>query len=260
MPETVEQTVQNDTTKETTVEFLASLASGLVTILFIMTFVAQTFAIPSGSMEKTLLVGDHLVVNREEFAPRTHWLGSLLPYREIRRGDIAVFMSPEQPGLILVKRIIGIPGDRIQLRDGVLYRNGEKLNEPYVEHTLGNDGSFSAEYRDDFPSIPPSLLSGVRNERWQKEMPLHVRDGEVVVPANAFFAMGDNRDNSYDSRYWGFLPQANVMGRPLVVYWSFQTEEYGPDMDWSERTGQLTSTILHFFNKTRWSRSFHIVR
>ena len=107
----------------------------LVTGLFIMTFVLQTFEIPSSSMEDTLLIGDHVFVNREQFAAPTHWMGPLLPYRDIRREEIAVFFSPEQPGLFLVKRIIGVPGDRIHLRDGVVYRNGEKLDEPYASAT-----------------------------------------------------------------------------------------------------------------------------
>ena len=122
---------------ETTVEFLASLAGVLVTGLFIITFVLQAFEIPSSSMENTLLIGDHVFVNREQFAPPTKWMGPLLPYRNIRRGDIVVFLSPEEQGLFVVKRIMGIPGDRIHLRDGVVYRNGQKLDEPYVQHKQG---------------------------------------------------------------------------------------------------------------------------
>ena len=118
--------------KETTVEFLVSLAAVLVTGLFIITFVLQAFEIPSSSMEDTLLIGDHLFVNREQFAPPTKWMGPLLPYRQIQRGDIIVFLSPAEAGLHLVKRVVGVPGDRIHLRDGNVYRNGEKLAEPYV--------------------------------------------------------------------------------------------------------------------------------
>ena len=246
--------------KETTVEFLASLAEVLITALFIMTFAAQTFAIPSGSMEQTLLIGDHLLVNRELFAPATHWLGPLLPYREVQRGDIAVFMSPEQPGLILVKRIIGIPGDRIHLRDGDVYRNGEKLNEPYTQHTLGNDGSYQANYRDNFPAVPPSLMAGVRNLEWQRNMPQHVQGEDIVVPPNRYWAMGDNRDNSYDSRYWGFLPKENLMGRPMFIYWSFESGEYSPDMSFGDQLAQVANTIIHFVDKTRWSRTFRLLR
>ncbi len=139
---------------ETVVEFLASIAGLLATVLFIMTFVFQTFAIPSSSMENTLLIGDHVLVDRERFAPRTSWLGPVVPYREVHRGDTAVFLSPEQPGLFLVKRIIGIPGDRIHLRDGVVYRNGEKLDEPYVKHVAPPEDR--SPYADDFPAVSPS--------------------------------------------------------------------------------------------------------
>src|SRR5437588_12086075 len=120
--------------RETPVEFFASLAVVLVTGLFIITFIVQAFEIPSSSMENTLLIGDHVFVNRVQFAPATHWTGPLLPYREIRRGDIVVFLSPAEPGLYVVKRIMGIPGDRLHLRDGVVYRNGERLDESYVVH------------------------------------------------------------------------------------------------------------------------------
>src|SRR5258708_34681068 len=137
---------------ETTVEFLASLAAVLVTGLFIITFVLQAFEIPSSSMEDTMLIGDHVFVNREQFAPSSHWMESLLPYRDIRRGDIVVFLSPEEKGLFVVKRVIGIPGDRIHLRDGNVYRNGEKLVEPYAQHKVANYDP----YRADFPALPPS--------------------------------------------------------------------------------------------------------
>ena len=137
-------------------EFLASLAGVLVTGLFIITFVLQDFEIPSGSMEDTLLIGDHVFVNREQFAPPTRWMGPLMPYRNIRRGDIVVFLSPEEQGLFVVKRIIGIPGDRIHLRDGIVYRNGEKLVEPYVQHNRHNYDP----YRDNFPAVPPQRCTG----------------------------------------------------------------------------------------------------
>src|ERR1700741_3079990 len=129
--------IQEEKQRETTVEFLASLAAVLVTGLFIITFILQAFEIPSSSMEDTLLIGDHVFVNREQFAPKTSWVGPMLPYRDIKRGDIVVFLSPAEPGLYVVKRIMGIPGDRIHLRDGAVYRNGEKLDEPYVIHQGG---------------------------------------------------------------------------------------------------------------------------
>src|SRR5271157_2228406 len=168
VPNKEKEAIQDEAPRETTVEFLASIAGMLATVLFIMTFVFQTFAIPSGSMQNTLLVGDHVLVNREQFAPATHWMGPLLPYREIRHGDTAVFLSPEQPGLFLVKRIIGIPGDRIHLRDGVVYRNGEKLDEPYVRHKRRDRNP----YADNFPAVAPSdEMYGVSNKKWADELP-----------------------------------------------------------------------------------------
>src|ERR1017187_10571772 len=125
-----EEVIVDEKPRETTVEFLASLAGVLVTGLFIITFVLQAFEIPSSSMENTLLIGDHVFVNRVQFSPPTTWLGPVLPYRQIRRGDIVVFLSPAEPGLYVVKRIIGVPGDRIHLRDAAVYRNAEKLTEP----------------------------------------------------------------------------------------------------------------------------------
>ncbi|MFZ1917107.1 MAG: signal peptidase I [Terriglobales bacterium] len=259
MPEESE-VKENEKAKETPVEFLASLAEGLVVVFFVITFVVQTFAIPSGSMENTLLIGDHLLVNKEQFAPATKWVGPLLPYRDLRQGDIAVFMSPEQPGLILVKRIIGVPGDRIHLRYGEVYRNGEKLNEPYAQHTLGYDGTYGDAYRDNFPAVPPSPMASVRNQKWRKEMPLHVQGGDIVVPPASYFAMGDNRDNSYDSRYWGFVPRENLIGRPMFISWSFETTEYGADMSGSEQMKRAADMIVHFFDKTRWSRTLQLIR
>jgi len=254
------EVTEDERPKETPVEFLAPLAELLVTLFFVITFVAQTFAIPSGSMENTLLIGDHLIVNKEQFAPATKWMGPLLPYRNPRHGDIAIFMSPEQPGLILVKRIIGTAGDRIHLRNGVVYRNGEKLNEPSAQHTIGDDGTYAAIYRDNFPAVVPSMMAGVRNHVWRRNMPLHVQGGDIVVPPNNYFAMGDNRDNSYDSRYWGFVPQENLIGRPMFITWSFETTEYGPDMSGAEQLRRAADTILHFFDKTRWSRTLQLIR
>jgi signal peptidase I len=243
--------------RETTVEFLASLAGVLVTGLFIITFVLQAFEIPSSSMEDTLLIGDHVFVNREQFAPPTLWMGRLMPYRDIHRNDVAVFLSPEQQGLFLVKRIMGVPGDRIHLRDGVVYRNGEKLDEPYVRHKVANYDP----YRDNFPAVPPFGMYNVRNEKWKQELPSHIEGDDIVVPPESYFAMGDNRDLSYDSRYWGFVPRKNVIGRPMFVYWSFVTPEDQYQMrDLGDRLGFLAHIIIHFFDETRWSRTFKLVR
>ena len=251
------ETPQTEKPRETTVEFLASLAAVLVTGLFIITFIVQAFEIPSSSMENTLLIGDHVFVNREQFAPRTRWVGPLLPYRDIRRQDIVVFLSPAEPGLYVVKRIIGAPGDRIHLRDGVVYRNGEKLNEPYVIHQAGDNYN---PYRDNFPAVPPSEFNNVAPE-WQLTMKQYIQGDDLVVPPDRYFAMGDNRDVSYDSRYWGFIPRENVIGRPMFIYWSFETP---PDQylqkEFSQRIGFLAHVVIHFFDETRWRRTFRIVR
>ncbi len=254
--ETKEKT-KEEKPRETTVEFLASLAAVLVTGLFIITFVVQAFEIPSSSMENTLLIGDHVFVNRVQFAPKTPWIGPILPYSQIKRGDIFVFLSPVEPGLYVVKRVMGIPGDRIHLRDGVVYRNGEKLDEPYVIH---NPNDSYNPYRDNFPAVPPSEFNGV-NPDWALTMPQHIQGEDIVVPENSYFGMGDNRDVSLDSRYWGFVPKENVIGRPMFIYWSFET----PPNQWEQREigqrlGFLAHVVIHFFDETRWSRTLRVVR
>lgn len=248
--------IPNEKPRETTVEFLSSLAAVLVTGLFIITFVVQAFEIPSSSMENTLLIGDHVFVNRVQFAPKTTWTGPLLPYRQIRRGDIVVFLSPQTSGLYVVKRIIGVPGDRIHLRDGVVYRNGEKLDEPYVLH----DADRYDPYRNNFPAVPPSDTDNLYDV-WQAELPSHVQGEDLVVPPGHYFGMGDHRGVSLDSRYWGFIPQENVIGRPMFVYWSFETpsDQY-QRTSFGDRLGFLAHVVLHFFDETRWRRTLRIVR
>jgi signal peptidase I len=243
-----------DKPKETSAEFVASLASVLVVGLFIITFCLQAFEIPSSSMENTLLIGDHVFVDRVRLAPTTGWF-PLIPYRQVQRGDIVVFLSPAEPGLYVVKRIIGIPGDRIHLRDKVVYRNGQPLDEPYAIHNDSLDA-----YRDDFPTIPPSEAANVTPE-WQLTMRQHLQNGELVVPPDAYFAMGDNRDVSYDSRYWGFIPGENVIGRPMFIYWSFRTpaDQYRKNTV-ADRVGFLLHIVFHFFDQTRWSRMLKVVR
>ena len=245
--------IEEEKKQETTVEFFASLAVVLVTGLFIITFIVQAFEIPSSSMEDTLLIGDHVFVNREVFSPKTKWF-PILPYRAPRDGDIVVFLSPAEPGLYVVKRIMGIPGDHIHLKDGVVYRNGQQLTEPYVLHT----GTFNP-YRDNFPAVPP-LDTSVTPE-WHLLMGSHIQNGDLVVPPDSYFAMGDNRDVSYDSRYWGFIPRENIIGRPLFIYWSFETppNQY-QKRSFSDRIGFVAHMVIHFFDETRWKRTGRIIR
>ena len=241
--------------RETLVEFFASVSAVLVVTLFIITFVVQPFQIPSSSMENTLLIGDHTFVNREQFSPPTRWMSPVLGYRAIHHDDIVVFFSPAEPGLYLVKRIVGIPGDHIHLRDGVLYRNDQKVDEPYVIHSANNYNP----YRDNFPAVPPSDFNGV-TPNWQLAMRQHIQGDDLVVPADSYFAMGDNRDVSYDSRYWGFVPRQNVIGRPLFVYWSFVTppDQY-EQTEFTQRMGFLAHEVIHFFDQTRWRRTFKVL-
>lgn len=245
--------------KETTVEFLSSLAAVLVTGLFIITFVMQAFEIPSSSMEDTLLIGDHVFVNRVQFAPRSSGLGRLFPYRDPQRGEIVVFLHPDQAyaGTYVVKRIIGVPGDRIHLINGVVYRNGVALDEPYVLHDRDNE---SDSYRNNFPAVTPSDGDGL-SVNWSVYLASYVQGGDLVVPPDSFFAMGDHRGVSLDSRYWGFIPRANVIGRPMFIYWSFETPEgQYTKTSWGERIGFLSKVVLHFFDKTRWKRTLQVVK
>ncbi len=249
--------IKQEKPRETTVEFLASLAGVLVTGLFIITFILQAFEIPSASMENTLLIGDHVFVNRVQFAPPSHWIQPIVHYTQIHDNDIVVFLSPAEPDLYVVKRIMGVPGDHIHLQDGAVYRNGKKLDEPYVLNTGFNPYD---PYRDNFPNVAPSDYSNVTSE-WKLTMPQHIENGDLVVPPDSYFAMGDHRDVSYDSRYWGFIPRQNVIGRPMFIYWSFETP---PDQyqrtSMGDRAGFLAHVVLHFFDMTRWKRTLRVVR
>jgi signal peptidase I len=249
--------------KETPLEALASICSVLVVGLFIMGFIFQNFVIPSGSMEKTLLIGDHVLVDRITLAPPTSW-APFVHYRPVKRGDIIVFLkpNPETPDLILVKRAIGIPGDRIHLRHGVVYLNGVAQNEAYAGMPTEN-GNFEdayQPYRDDFPAITPGPDAQLTN-LWREDLPTHIQGDDIVVPPGKVFAMGDNRTESLDSRFWGFVPMENIMGRPMFVYWSFQTPADQEDKtSLGDRLAFMTHVVTHFFSGTRWSRTLHIVR
>jgi signal peptidase I len=241
--------------KESLPESIAGIAAVLVSGLFIITFIVQAFEIPSESMVKTLLVGDHVFVDRLSPTSKASYVGPFLPYREIKHGDIIVFLHPKEPGMYVVKRIIGVPGDRIYLQDGKVYRNGEALDEPYVIHS----GPSYSPYRDQFPAVAPDGDSNV-NPEWPIVMRGHLRDGELLVPPDSFFGMGDNRDVSLDSRFWGFIPRENVIGRPLFIYWSFDTpKDQYERTSMADRVGFLVHVVTHFFGETRWSRMFHPV-
>jgi signal peptidase I len=259
-PEPVDERVE-----ETPFEALASICSILVIGLFILTFLGQNFVIPSGSMEKTLLVGDHLVVDRITLSPPTKWM-PLVHYREPQRGDIVVFLKPvtdpDADGnpeyLILVKRLVGVPGDHIRLRNGIVILNGVAQSQPHAQPTTPENHQ---DFLDEFPSVPPPDIPQVPDAWAKVDFPNSIENGDLVVPPGKYFMMGDNRHNSLDSRYWGFVPRQNIMGRPLFNYWSFITpdDQYnqtgiGNSLAWM---GHVAS---HFFSETRWKRSLHLVR
>ena len=254
---------------ETSLEALASICSVLVVGLFILTFLAQNYVIPSGSMENTLLVGDHLVVDQITLMPPASWM-PLIRYREPRRGDIVVFIKPVyQPGIDatdadgtphytpLVKRLIGVAGDHIHLRNGIVIVNGVAQPAGFAQPTTTDNFN---EFLDDFPAVPPAGVPGA-TESWAVNFPSYIQDGDLVVPPGMYFMMGDNRHNSLDSRYWGFVPRANILGRPLFNYWSFKASEgqleqtgVGHKLAW------IGHVLVHFFPDTRWKRTFHVVR
>jgi signal peptidase I len=253
--------------KETALESLASICTVLAVGLFVMTFVFQNFEIPSASMEKTLLIGDHVLVDRITLAPPTSW-APFVRYRDVHRGDIIVFLkpNPESPDLILVKRCIGVAGDRIHLEHGVVYLNGVAQNEPYAIQPRddGDPQHAYTAYRDDFPADLPGIeeeASANNASLWAVDLPNHVVAGDLVVPPGKVFAMGDNRTESLDGRFWGFVPRENILGRPMFVYWSFQTpEDQINKTSIADRIGFMGHILLHIFDQTRWRRTLHIIR
>jgi signal peptidase I len=268
-PDTQPAKPAEERVEETPFEALASILSVLVVGLFILTFLGQNYVIPSGSMEKTLLIGDHLLVDRITLAPATKWM-PLVHQREPKRGDIIVFIKPvpdpdangNPQYLTLVKRLIGVPGDHIHLRNGVVILNGVPQDLPKdADNSSNPDNSVENEFVDDFPSNPPPSSPQVPESWSMVEFPKDVVNGELVVPSGHYFMMGDHRHNSLDSRYWGFVPRENIVGRPLFNYWSFEASE---DQIGQSGVGNAISWMGHvalrFFPDTRWSRTFHRVK
>jgi signal peptidase I len=252
-----EPTLRIQETQETRLEGIASLCSTVILALFIFSFIFQNFAIPSASMASTILVGDHVLVERATLAPSTTW-APFIPYRDVRRGEPIVFfkpvLEPDGQELILVKRVIGIPGDRIHLRQGIVYLNGIAQNEP---RTAKITAANYDPYRDDFPSIPSANVPLVTAE-WSLDLPSHIQGEDLVVPPDSFFVMGDNRPNSLDGRYWGFVNRANLIGRPLFVYWSFKTpDDQNNKTSLADKTAFTLHQLTHFFTDTRWNRTLH---
>lgn len=238
-------------------EYIESLLVTVILALFGTTFIVQAFKIPSPSMEPTLLVGDHLLVNKFIFGGRGQWFDQFLPYREVRRGDIIVFKFPYQDHPHYVKRVIGVPGDRVKIVDQQVFVNGKRLNEPYVQRdpTAPYD-----PFEDNFPPRSSQYLQSNMQPEWADDILNHVQNGEIIVPPDKYFAMGDNRDHSWDSRYWGFVDRDAIMGRPVVIYWSVVGED---DEDAEPKPGGwlvgFLDNIVHFPSRTRWVRMLHEV-
>jgi signal peptidase I len=222
--------------KSTLREYTESIVIAVILALFVRTWIVQAFKIPTGSMENNLLIGDHLLVNKFMFGPTVTSIGhTLLPVRDIRRGDVIVFKYPDEPDRDFIKRVIGLPGETLELRAKKVYIDGQPLDEPYVH------------FLEPASDAQETTLFDVRE-----------RYGPVRVPEGQYFVMGDNRDNSQDSRYWGFLPRHYVKGRALMIYWSYESgrEDY-LDEGAGATAKRMFSVVTHFFTKTRWERLFH---
>jgi signal peptidase I len=234
---------------DSTRDFINEWALNILILLFGTTTLVQAFIVPTPSMDKTVMVGDHLLVDKLSYAPSDAFSRHLLPYTEPKRGDIIVFRYPMDISQNYVKRCMGLPGDRIKVVDKEVYLNGHKLVEPYVQHIFPH----IEPYRDNFPGEP----YGPVYDRAREMLADNVVNGEIVVPNGNYFAMGDNRDNSLDSRYWGFVPRENIIGKPLVIFWSYDA----PTEDWVDyNANHFIDLAKNFFSKTRWDRTLKLVR
>jgi len=230
-------------------DFVNEWSINILILLFGTTTLVQAFIVPTPSMDTTVMVGDHLLVDKLSYAPAGSITRHFLPYTEVQRGDIIVFRYPIDIRQNYVKRVIGVPGDHIRVVNKDLYVNGKRLHEPYARHITSD----IEPYRDNFPGEP----RGPVYDRAKEMLAEHVLNGELVVPPDSYFAMGDNRDNSLDSRYWGFVPRENIIGKPLLIFWSYDapTEDL---VDYT--TNHFIDLAKNFFVKTRWERTLKLVR
>ncbi|MGH9730563.1 MAG: signal peptidase I [Candidatus Acidiferrales bacterium] len=241
-------------------DYLGSLLITIIIAVFGTAFIVQAFKIPSPSMAPTLLVGDHLLVNKFIFGGRDAWYDRLLPYRPIRRGDVIVFKYPYDDHPYYVKRVIAVPGDRVHIAEQRVYVNDTLLVESYAVHDL----SSADPYMFDFPPQDLRLIAAEIRPEWMNALRHDVHHGEIVVPANDYFVMGDNRDHSSDSRYWGFVPRDAIAGRPLLIYWSI--DETNDAVNGESRPANFlhalentAKTLLYLPTETRWARMFREV-
>ena len=249
---TAEEEAQDYADQTTLSEYLESLLVTVILALFGTSFVVQAFKIPSQSMERTLLVGDHLLVNKFVFGGRGAWYDKFLPYRSLQRGDIIVFKYPYQDHPHFVKRVIGLPGDHLKIVDQQVYVNGKLLNEPYVVH---DPASVYDPLNYSFPPVGNQVFIAQVQPEWAHEIRKYIQGDELVVPPGKYFAMGDNRDHSLDSRYWGFVDREAIMGRPFLIYWSIDASsaDYS-DSTFGQRIVGIFDTLMHLPARTRWSR------
>jgi signal peptidase I len=241
----------NEMSREVNRGFVGEWTVTIVLLLFATTSLVQAFVIPSASMVGTLLIGDHVLVDKLTYAPSGPASRLALPYRDVRRGDIIVFRYPLNIKEDYVKRAIGVPGDHIRLVDKQLWLNGHPVDEPYAIHS----STMIDSYRDNFPAPPNTPMQAPAIDMLEN----HVVNGELVVPSGFIFAMGDNRDDSSDSRYWGLVPRENIVGTPVVIYWSYDA----PTADLTNGNiglDHIVDVVAHFFTKTRWSRTFRLTR
>jgi signal peptidase I len=234
---------------------LQSLSVTVTIAIFVITFLVQAFQIPSESMENTLLIGDFLLVDKVQYGPTGIW-GWLLPYKKIKRGDIVVFRWPVHPEQHFVKRVVGAPGDRVKLVNGQVQVNGVPVTEDYVVHKQHNRDIF----RDEFPST--RFISPQVTAQWWKEFPQLTRNSELLVPEDNYFVLGDNRDESLDSRYWGLVPRENIIGRPLLIYWSFKQpgEDAAIAVSPDGKIGRFAYTVWHLPQLARWDRTMRVIK
>ncbi|MGB9199365.1 MAG: signal peptidase I [Terriglobales bacterium] len=234
---------------------IQAVAEAVVTAIFVVTFVIQAFTIPSESMEQTLLVGDYVLVDKFCYGIGDTWR-HFLPYRTVQHDDIVVFHYPVNPAQDFVKRVIGVPGDRIRMVNKQVFINGVLQQEAFAQFITKGLNS----YRDDFPRLESPDYQV--DARWWKEMPKLVEDHQLIVPEGNYFVMGDNRDDSQDSRYWGFVPRENIIGRPIMIYWS--SANPSNDLTGSPSAGDrlyhFAYALTHVFQTTRWTRTFRFVR
>jgi signal peptidase I len=235
--------------RHTLLQSFQSLITLIVIALFIITFSMQPFRIPSQSMEPTLLVGDFLLVNKE--VSRDSWM--VAPTSQIHRGDLIVFHYPVDPSMHLVKRVVGLPGDHVRLHAGRAYINDQPLAEPYAVF----EPAPPDRYRDEFPrmdSADPNIDS-----RWWIQLRTLIDDGEITVPADSFFVLGDNRNDSADSRYWGFVPRATIVGKPFLIYFSVRVAEDAPSDSLRAPAARAQPHAGLSFGSARWDRAMHVI-